>query len=580
MRFAGLMVFAVLLGLGGIAQQPGRVGGRVLDTETGDALPYVKIYNHTLKNGTLTNSEGYFEIASRSLSDSISISFTGYQKFVLALDQDSGFYTVRLVPASKLLRTVDVDGSDDPWIANLLNECRKKQSFQPDTAKAYYQLKSFVNGRQVELIECFYNAAVNGYDLGELGLKAGRIALQQHDHRFFASMESSRAITLLTLFGHNDFFPQSPLAYSKKEMRKKFEFFLLNKYNNDGNDTMLVIRFVPREKNGTLFEGRIWLNQDQKHIEKINLVCNDARHPFIPMFSTDSIKNVDFNITKTFREINGKMMLAQVYFDYHILYNGRDYGYYDVNTNAILYNYDTSNEFLLPGFDFSESTIGDYRKINALPYNSFFWENHNEFALADQQGANKKFYEDSLSVTNQVFFKPNTYAQHGLLEHPYMHWSENRITFREAIPDTAGFVKGNFISDQYKLTAKLFLDVNFYNDSLHLLTAAVFDPYESFYYLPIDNKTLCFINIYFDLFEIQRRKLQIVFNTLTQNTPSDLISNYYQQSRNALQFLTSVYLKEVERGNNKPEMLKWNEIVRKELAIDNIGIFQPYAEAE
>jgi uncharacterized radical SAM superfamily Fe-S cluster-containing enzyme len=39
-----------------------------------------------------------------------------------------------------------------------------------------------------------------------------------------------------------------------------------------------------------------------------------------------------------------------------------------------------------------------------------------------------------------------------------------------------------------------------------------------------------------------------------------------------------VYLKAVERGTNKKEMEKYNNIVYKELGINNIELFQPFQD--
>ncbi|MBL0052424.1 MAG: hypothetical protein IPP29_13395 [Bacteroidetes bacterium] len=69
--------------------------------------------------------------------------------------------------------------------------------------------------------------------------------------------------------------------------------------------------------------------------------------------------------------------------------------------------------------------------------------------------------------------------------------------------------------DMYDLNVKLFVDVNTIADTVNIMTAAVFDPYKSYYKFPVTNASLCFINIYFDLVEIERRELDVELQRAT-----------------------------------------------------------------
>lgn len=128
----------------------------------------------------------------------------------------------------------------------------------------------------------------------------------------------------------------------------------------------------------------------------------------------------------------------------------------------------------------------------------------------------------------------------------------------------------------YRFSGRVFLDVNLYNDSVDILTATIFDPYDSYYKLPIYNSTNCFLNIYFDLCEIERRKFH-AFLLENKVTPDD-IHTYYEAFLKEFENKTEDYLVSLARGTNEEEMIIRNEIIREKLGIDNLMLFELYQE--
>lgn len=178
-------------------------------------------------------------------------------------------------------------------------------------------------------------------------------------------------------------------------------------------------------------------------------------------------------------------------------------------------------------------------------------------------------------MNNKTIFKLIPNYRHGLFEHPYKAWSENRIIFKEILEDTlVQTTAPTVIAEKYNLCVQIFVDINRYNDSSHILTTTIFDPYQSYYHLPIDRVTHCFLNIYFDICEIERRKLAVQLAQI-KNDDAGLKSTYDAFLIN-YQNVQNTYLKAVDRGTNRLELEKWNEYVKTELKIDNIAIFQPY----
>jgi len=138
------------------------------------------------------------------------------------------------------------------------------------------------------------------------------------------------------------------------------------------------------------------------------------------------------------------------------------------------------------------------------------------------------------------------------------------------------YTSGNqpFLSSLYTIEAQIFLDINKKGDSLVHFSVTVFDVFQTFYNLPEEKQTNCFINIYFDLCEIERRKME---HTLSgKNYAFAQIDSIYKVSVQNLAKTKSVYMKEVFLGRNKDQLKKWNDVVYKELNIDNFMFFKPY----
>lgn len=563
------------------------IEGRILDAATREPILYANIFNKTLQKGTISNSDGYFRVEAKSLQDSIFVTFIGYTEHKIKLQANAKFYTVMLEESAQLLGEVVVTPRLNSYLFELLANAKRRPPKASKMAKAYYELKSFRDSQQVELVEGFYNVGVQGYELTDLQLKAGRLAMQPQGDRFFASMESSMAITMSKLMARNTSYPSNPLDLTKRAMMKNYSLHLSKKYLENGSDSIYVVDFEPVAKPGLLYKGTIWINKTKNYILKINLSCEDCQlHPFLPIFSTDSIANVSLNITKTFVPVDGDIVFNHVDFTYGMDYKSRkdqaQAQVYTIATKAILYAYDFQRLFELPKIEYATSTFKgrDYRLINAMPYNDFFWKNNDEYRLNEFKNLNENYFDAAASVTNKKVFKKNDkFKGVGLFEQPFVFWSSNRVQFREVVADTTNSAAaGNFKSEQYHLAVKIFMDTNTYKDSTDILTATIFDPYESYYHLPMDNKTRCFVNLFFDFCEIERRKLEAALKAV-RHDPIEL-NKLKSAFATDFEMKKREFIKSMERGTREAAVLKWNDYVRAHLGIDNVLIFMPFQTNE
>ena len=132
--------------------------------------------------------------------------------------------------------------------------------------------------------------------------------------------------------------------------------------------------------------------------------------------------------------------------------------------------------------------------------------------------------------------------------------------------------------DSFQLVVRLWADINTYRDSTHILTAAILDPYKSYDYLDINPAAQCFINLYFDLCETERKKFDA---ELKASIPSrDNWSAICAASEVRLNKLSAQFFKETDHGRHEANMLKWNTFIVEQLGIDNIALFKPFGGKE
>jgi len=550
--------------------------GIVKDDNTQKSIPYARVYNQSNGTGTISNLEGFYRLSAVQISDTIVFSFVGYEKQKLVAADVAKKKAVFLVPKTELLPEVEIF-ADDPFLFDLVASCRKSGTYKTRTAKTYFELESYIDNKQVELVECYYNGVFAGYDVSDLQLKNGRFALAPFGNRLFISTETSKAIHMHKLLEENSFFPVSPLALNKAKLKKQFALKLLAKYHDGNESTVYVIDYKPRDTLRTGFEGKLWIDSLSGNVLKVIYKLENANiHPFTMIAREESgLLRADLQISKTYQQLDGKMYVNAIDFSYKLRFKYKENdSVQTVSANAILYAYAYDDAFTLPFFEFTEGMYGDYVKILAAPYNEFFWRNMNEFKLNSLKDQNELFFRTNGNSTAQARPGHAVDSSRYWFEKPYMLWSEKRIVFREDLDKKYVPLTAATPVQLYNFKVQLYMDVNTFNDSLQFLTATVFDPFETFFYYPINNLSLAFINIYFDLMEIQRRELEAEILSKAKNLEE--IKQLYAAKLKTAALISQTYLREVDRGTNKENLLKWNDYVNEKLRIDNVMIFNPY----
>lgn len=123
-RFTFLLalLFSTLI-TSGIAQKI--LQGRISDTKTGEFMEAATVQITGTYRGTITNSDGEFELLIPSFPTELSIRFIGYTSQVIQLSEMPDFLEVKLEPIAVDMREVVVTG-EDPAIGIMREVIRRK----------------------------------------------------------------------------------------------------------------------------------------------------------------------------------------------------------------------------------------------------------------------------------------------------------------------------------------------------------------------------------------------------------------------------------------------------------------------
>lgn len=142
-QFSFLVFLLCWVGMGSAYAQLTQVQGRVLDANTGEAIPFASVLFTGSSVGTTTDFDGYYTLKSAQAFDSISFSYIGYQKITLAIQPGtSQQLNVKLTDNAISLREVVVTPgrrkrTDDPAYPIMEKVLEHKEKHNKNSLQAY-----------------------------------------------------------------------------------------------------------------------------------------------------------------------------------------------------------------------------------------------------------------------------------------------------------------------------------------------------------------------------------------------------------------------------------------------------------
>jgi len=572
-----LTIFLFCYTLSSFSQE--KIIAEVVSLVTGDVISNCNVIDPISGQGTITNKDGLFVMWINKTVDSLLISHIQYESLMISVNDIRNKQLVYLNPHINQLDEVVV-GISDKEIYNTIKKIRKniKSDNKDLISKLYYLIESKSDGNPVEILECYYNAYINGIQINELKFKNGRASLSSNEKdNYYLSLHSSRAFVYFPLVNKNNYIPYQPLQLKFKDNLKYFNFVQINIHEN-----LSKIIFTTREKYSDIaFNGSIFYNPIDFKIRQIELVCNNLeKHPFLPIVYTDSISNV--NISYIANYYNDKLNFIEANYDFKY-FSERDSSLFVVKekkinhcieSNVFLYCYDYNNKFIEPYFEF-DNNYWDYYKMSIIPYNSFFWNNCYYFPLSKDQesmldeiknkGNLKDYYDwgNSKKTLASEIYSKNT-EEKTIFSSYYIFWERGKAikitNFENSQEVDKLTLAQSYKSDLFNLEVQILLDINDYNNKLNVKSYTIFDISKTYFNLPRDSITDDFATCYFNICEIERRKMQREIDK--NNYTIKQVDSLYNITNIKMNDITTRYLKEVDVGLNEKQMDKWKDYVK------------------
>ncbi len=548
------------------------ISGRVVDSDTHEPLPYCSVGIRGTTTGTLTNEAGAFALRMDTTHAMVLFSYIGYRQRTMAANELLNGADVLLEQLRTELPGIDVRPDQDRLYAVFAACARHMRQSKQERAKVYYELDTHMDERPVEVIECFYNALIDGPRIKRLDLKNGRVGVAPVDDHYFVSLNVTKAMSLFDLRREHAKFPTTPFQWtSERALRKHYRIELVASVS-DG-EALEHVRLVPRDSSGTAFIADVWLNEATATVRSIELECRGCqRHPFLPLKAEHPLRDITMRVKQTFRMDEG---LEHMELDYAMRFSERGTSH-AVHTQAVMHVFEPGGAFILPLFDYDREQ-SDYRKITFQPYDTAFWANTPTLVRTEQQERDREFFAEHGVLTGST----RVAVQRGtLFESNYAWWSPSKRISLKTFPSAATpgapskdiQSKGMAIAaSQVHLEAQLYLDIDTTGGHTRLFTATVFDGFRSYYRLPDQPHTPVILNIFFDLCEIERRTMDARMRA--PGLGLDRIRALHAEAVKAMERTTQLYLKEVRLGEDRQALARWNALVKDALGIDNIALF-------
>jgi len=375
--------------------------GRVLDAQTGEAVPYANIQLKSGSMGTATNADGefIFKILQRSSVDTLLISCIGYKTILIQAD-GKAFMNIALNPASILLTGVTVKSES---ALSLLKKALTKipQNYDTSAARltAFYRENFYLgdfelafNESVLEINKVFHYTKLFNDQIRLIKGRKKNISFgQDGQFLFWISNISNTARTSLgeDMIKYN----QEKRTVFNPDNYRFYEYEFGETIREDDRD-ILIINIFPKEKSrkgflkvklyideASLAIIKIYMELTPKGIEYVN---NHQKGGVAYTIMSKVVKaTLDFShlsVTVTYKNYNNRWYLNNIHRHWEALVNSKKR-----NMTNRLWRADM--ELMITDIDttritsFTEGNIGNsHSSMGNMIGNSYdeaFWENYN-----------------------------------------------------------------------------------------------------------------------------------------------------------------------------------------------------------
>jgi len=478
--------------------------------------------------------------------------------------------------------TAQSGSPEDIDFYELIEASKENFSKEQNISKAFAEVETYYKDTRIELSQFFYNLERRGFIVEDLVVKQSRVGARPFSDIIYTSLNFAEKIFRYKDDVESWELPNSPLRLSKRKLKRLYELELDRDYKPQGK-SVVSVNFKPKKNNRDYFNGRIWLDYENNKVLRIQYLCDDCkRTPFQMLNDLGVSMRVSMDIAKEFESDNDKQQLSDMQFNYSIeLLDDLD----SSEENFVLEGkgkldvYSQLDSFYIPRYSWFENELDNTFRSVVNPLDSALWYGNEYKTLNPDHTADETFFAQSDVISN-VYGSQSLSGRIGrVFNIPSISWSpEGRKNFSAYISNIVYSETNsyNFNGLDYLPVVHLYMNVNETEGVFDYNTSTIFDPVNSYFSLPKDTASVCYLSMFFDLTEIMRRKLEV---RLARANDSFLSYEYiYNSFMYDLSEIQNDFLDEVKEGTNEQAMKKWNDYIKQYLDIDNLLEYNLYQD--
>ena len=542
--------------------------GRVLDMHTNDGLASATVVVSSSKEGVITNTSGAFSLncLSCALQDSLTVSHIGFETKTLAIRNFiSSSKRIFLEKISYQIMEVSLESDFDIYkkLFSLIQKKRKENTSYE--SKAFFTLTTLQNDTvNIESVEGLYNASISASSVVEdMRFKTGRFS--QNEQIKFFSLNSTDIISKFDFFSKRKKrrLPIWPGNLTITKLKKDYNLNIESCVNCAIE--FRKISFSPVELNSDNFSGSIVYDYQTDAILAFDLSSNSRNSFFQSIDANHELGNEHIQIGVNYDQFNG--LVKTIEFDYSIEYKMSDWMH--INTNSTFFFYDTNAPFSEAYFSNAIDFKNDYERIYTHESTKDFWLTHYKLPYVEFEHENRIVVDNS---TSSILDRLESF------DFPYISWSKEekiKLTdlnfqyydFSITNQDLKHLNNKNLRSDMYNLSFTYYLDAYQKKDSTIFLTKTLFNSSKSYYFLETNFNTELLINIIFSSYQSGLLQLK---RALLEVNDFELAKELTLKTQGEADKRMNLIIRQTEHGLNTQELVKWNEVLKEAVGVDNI----------
>lgn len=578
LRLGGsMLLICALCGPGTVLAQQTRC--RVVDGSTREPLLYATVAVKGTHQGTITNADGRFNLPTELDSDTLVISYVGYRTLTIRAGDIRDGDEIALHASTAQLAAVEIRAGKPPF-DRVMAAIRWLARAPVITTRLFFGLETHWGDVPVEIVHAYYNSTLQSARITSLELKQGRIGLTTDESTYFMNFNTSQAFARLDPLSSRSPYPASPLAViGASELRRFFTVATVSM--GSGKDGVDRLRIAARSQQADAFSLDLWLSTGTAEVRALELSCTAcATHPFVALLPGGRIERVDLRYKQTWHQ--GAPAYPEVTeLEYTMDYSSGSTRY-TFATRGVMHAFAPGAPFQAPLMTYPKH-LEDYRRMIWLPDDSLFWNNVHPPLPSAQQERDMEFLRSK--DLRRIQWHERLPDACDTLMTRYAIWSGERrvdlqdISIRPMDKEPPGvhrssITHGHAISmprDPIRLTAQIYLDFDTLDGRFIHQSATVLDGYRSYDIYQTKAWDAAFHNIWFDLCEIERRRLE---QQLQQDDMSpDQARSLHTECMQRIRSMTETYYYDTQYGQAFDGLRPYNEMVKQQLGIDNFSIY-------